>query len=121
MLLAVLAVQSGGRKLTNIMMGAICNLRVAYGHWTVKQLYERVFNKAIKVTNGLPVSLANPYTATIIKQDNELCDSGNINNYLRLNSCMNVLQLLLQLLCLLPINRGFMYFLHNGNRTPDNI
>jgi hypothetical protein len=54
-------------------------------------------------------------------QDNVLCDGLNINNYLRLNSCMNVPHLLLQLLCLLPINRGFMYFLSNGNRTTDNI
>jgi len=77
--------------------------------------------RAVKVTNGLPVSLAKPYIAIIIMQDNVLCDGGNINNYLRLNSCMNVPQLLLQLLCLFPINRGFMYFLSNGNKTPDNI
>ena len=80
-----------------------------------------VFNKAVKVTNGLTVSLANPYIAIIIMQDNVSCDGTNINSYLRLNSCTNVPQLLLQLLCLLPINRGFMYFLSNGNKTPDDI
>jgi hypothetical protein len=118
LLLALLAMKSGGRKLTYIMMVAICNLCVEYDHCTVKQLYEWVFNKAVTVTNGLPVSLANPHIAKIIMQDNVLCDSGNINNYLWLNSCTNVPQLLLQMLCLLPINRGFMYFLSNGSRTP---
>ena len=32
-------VQSGGRKLTSIMMVAICNLHVEYDHCTIKQLY----------------------------------------------------------------------------------
>jgi hypothetical protein len=92
------------------MMVAKCNLHVEYGHCTVKQLYESIFNKAVKVTNGLPLSLANPYKAIIIMQDNVSCDSGNINTYLRLNSCMNVPHLLVQLLGLLPTNMGFMYF-----------
>ena len=100
------------------MMVAICNLHVEYGHCTVRQLYEPVPNKAVKVTKGLPVSLAIPYIAIIIMQDTVSCDSRNINIYLWLNSCTNVLQLLLQVLCLLSINRGFMYFLSNGNRTP---
>ena len=34
--------QSGGRKLTYIMMVAVRNLRVEYGHCTVKQRYETV-------------------------------------------------------------------------------
>jgi len=99
------------------MMVAICNLRVEYGHCNVKQLYEPVSNKAVKITKGLPVSLAIPYIAMIIVQVIVSCESRNINSYLWLNSCTNVLQLLLQVLCLLPINRGFMYFLSNGNRT----
>jgi hypothetical protein len=51
-LLAILATQSGGRKLANIMMVAIRNLHAEYGDCTIKQLYESVFNKAVKVTNG---------------------------------------------------------------------
>jgi hypothetical protein len=88
--------QPGGRKLTYIMMVAICNLYVECGHCTLKHLYEPVSNKAVKVTNGLPVSMAIPYIAIIIMQDIVLCDGSNINNYLWLNSCMNVQQLLLQ-------------------------
>jgi len=87
--------QPGGRKLTYIMTVAICNLNVEYGHCTVKQLCEPVSNKAVKVTNGLPVSLAIPYKAIIIMQDIVSCDGRNINSYLWLNSCMNVPQLLL--------------------------
>ena len=118
MLLALLPKQPGGRQLTYIMMVVICNLHVEYGHCTVKQLYKPVSNKAVTVTNGLLVSLIIPYIAIIIMQDIVSCDSRNINIYLWLNSCTNVLQLLLHVLCLLPINRGFMYFLSNGNRTP---
>jgi len=45
--------QSGGRKLTYIMMVAICNLHVEYGHFTVKQTFENVLNYIFKVNNGL--------------------------------------------------------------------
>jgi hypothetical protein len=45
--------QSGGKRLTYIMMVAICNLHVEYGHCTVKQMYKNVLNNAVKVTNGI--------------------------------------------------------------------
>jgi hypothetical protein len=45
--------QYGGRKLTCIMMVAVCNLHVEYGHCTVKQMNENVVNDDAKVTNGL--------------------------------------------------------------------
>ena len=41
--------ESGERKLTYIMMVAICNLHVEYGHFTVKQTYENVLNYIFKV------------------------------------------------------------------------
>jgi hypothetical protein len=44
---------SGGTKLTYIMMVAIRNLPVEYGHYTVKQIHENVLNSVEKVTNGL--------------------------------------------------------------------
>jgi len=44
--------QSGGRKLTYIMMVAIHNLCVEYGYHTVKQTYGNVLNNVVKVTNG---------------------------------------------------------------------
>jgi hypothetical protein len=54
LLLAILATtlvtQSGGRKLTYIMMAAILNLHVEYGHPNAKQTYGNVLNKAVKVT-----------------------------------------------------------------------
>ena len=57
LMLAILAtycgMQSGGRKLTYIMMVAICNVCAEYGHRTVKQTYENVLNNAVKVTTGL--------------------------------------------------------------------
>ena len=62
--------------------------------------------------------MAIPYIAIIIIEDTVSCNGRNINSYLWLNSHTNVPQLLLQLLCLLPINMGFMYFLSSGNRTP---
>jgi len=57
LLLAILATnlvtQSGGRKLIYIMMVAIRNLRVEYGHPNAKKTYDNVLNKVVKVTNGL--------------------------------------------------------------------
>jgi hypothetical protein len=57
LLLAVLATCSDGRvwwkKLTYIMMMAIYNLHVGYGHCAVKQIYKNVQNNFVKVTNGL--------------------------------------------------------------------
>ena len=44
-----LITQSGGRKRAYIMMVAIRNLRVEYGHCTVRQTYENVLNKVVKV------------------------------------------------------------------------
>jgi len=41
--------QSGGRKLTYILVVARCNLHIENGHCTAKQLYENV----VKVANGL--------------------------------------------------------------------
>jgi len=46
--------QSGTRKLTYIMLVELHNLRVEYGHCTVKQAYENVVYNS-KVTNGLGV------------------------------------------------------------------
>jgi len=42
--------QSGGRKLTYIMMVAKCTLRVEYGHYTVRQTYKNVLNEAVNVS-----------------------------------------------------------------------
>jgi hypothetical protein len=43
LLLAILATYFGGRKLTYIMMVATHSMRVDYGHYTVKQTYEKSF------------------------------------------------------------------------------
>jgi hypothetical protein len=67
-----LATPSGGTKQTYIMTVAIRNLRVEYGHCTVKQTHENVLNSVEKVTNGLSVSLAIPYIANRIMEDNGL-------------------------------------------------
>ena len=48
-----LVTQSGGRKVTFIMMVAIRNLPVEYGHCAATQTYENVLNNVGKVTNGL--------------------------------------------------------------------
>ena len=45
--------QLGGIELTHIMMVAICNLHVEYGHCTVKHTYENVLSNVVKVTNSL--------------------------------------------------------------------
>ena len=45
--------QSAGRKLIYIMMVAIPNLELEYGHCTVKQMYKHVLNNTVKVANGL--------------------------------------------------------------------
>jgi hypothetical protein len=67
-------------------MVAIRNLRVEwYGHCAVKQTYEDVFNNIVKVTNGLWVSLANPYIGIRVMEDICLYDGGNINSYIWLN------------------------------------
>ena len=42
--------QSGGRKLTSVMMVAIRNLRLEYGNCIVRQTYENVLNTVVKVT-----------------------------------------------------------------------
>ena len=55
--------QSGGIELTYIMMVAIRNLLVAYGHSSVKQWYETVLHSVVKVTIGLWVPLAIPFVA----------------------------------------------------------
>ena len=68
--------QLGGIELTHIMMVAICNLHVEYGHCTENQMYENVLNNVLKVTNILRVSLAIPYVAIKIMEDIFLCDAG---------------------------------------------
>jgi len=50
------------------------------------------------------VLLAIPYIAIRSVEYIHLCDGGNVNIYLWLNSCTNVPWLLVQQLCLLPIN-----------------
>jgi hypothetical protein len=45
--------QSRGYKLTSIMMVAIYNLFVEYGHCNVKQVYDNVLNNVFKFANGL--------------------------------------------------------------------
>ena len=67
------------------MMVAIRILSAHYGHCTVKQKCENVLNNAVKVTNGLWVSLAIPYIAIRITEDTGLCGSGNVNKYRWLN------------------------------------
>jgi hypothetical protein len=52
-----LVTQSGGRKLNYIMVMAIRNLPVEYGHWTVKQTCDSVLNNIVNFINGLRVSL----------------------------------------------------------------
>jgi len=68
--------QSGGIELTHIMMIAICNLHLEYGHCTEEQMYENVLNTVVKVTNFLRVSLAIPSVAIKIMEDIVLCDAG---------------------------------------------
>jgi hypothetical protein len=64
-----LETQSGGRKLTYIMMVAICNLPVEYGHFTLQQMYENVLNNIVKVTKWLMSSVTIPYIAIRIMED----------------------------------------------------
>ena len=45
--------QSGGRKLTYIMVVARCNMRIENGRCTAKQLYENVLKNVVKVANGV--------------------------------------------------------------------
>jgi hypothetical protein len=47
-----LVTQSGGRKLTYIMVVARRNLHIENGHCAAKQLYENVFKNVVKVANG---------------------------------------------------------------------
>jgi hypothetical protein len=51
-ILATLVTDSGGRKLTYIMMVPICNVQGEYGHCTVKQTYKNYLNNVVKVTNA---------------------------------------------------------------------
>jgi ribosomal protein S27E len=52
-LATTLVTPSGGRRLIYIMMVAIRNLRVGYGHPNAKQTCDNVMNKVVKVTKGL--------------------------------------------------------------------
>jgi hypothetical protein len=84
-LLAILVTysgHSGGRKLTYTMMVAISNLLVQYDHCPGQETYEKNLKNVVKVTNGLWVSLAIPYIAIIIMENNGSCYGGNINSYL---------------------------------------
>ena len=72
------------------MMVAIHDFHVEYGHCTVKQMYENVFNNVVKVANGLGVSLATPSIATNFMEDIGSSDDKNISTYPWLNYCMNV-------------------------------
>jgi hypothetical protein len=45
--------QSGGCKLTSVVLVEICNLLVEYGHCNVKQVYDNVLNNVVKFTSGL--------------------------------------------------------------------
>ena len=49
-----LVTQFSGRRLNYIIMLAIRNLRVEYGYWTVKQMYDSVSNNVVKVENKRP-------------------------------------------------------------------
>jgi len=56
LMLTILATYCGNAiwwKLTYIMMVAIRNLHVEYGHCIVKQMYRNVLNNVVKVTDGL--------------------------------------------------------------------
>jgi hypothetical protein len=71
-----LAMPYCGTKLTYILMVAICNLQIEYGHCTVKHTCKTVFNSVAKVTNGLWVSLAILYIAKRIKENIwSICDN----------------------------------------------
>ena len=61
--------QSGGRKLTYIMMVAVHNLHVEYVHCTIKQTYKNVVNNVGKVTDGVRVLLAILYIDIKIMED----------------------------------------------------
>ena len=72
------------------MMVAIINLLVQYGHCPGQETYEKILNVVVKVTNGLWVSLAIPYIAIRIMENDDSCYGGNINSYLWLNYSVNV-------------------------------
>jgi hypothetical protein len=74
-----MVMQSGGRKLTYIVMVPVCNFHVECGHCTVKQTYENVLNNVVKVATGSWVLLAISYID--IRLDFGLCDGGNVNRY----------------------------------------
>ena len=67
------------------MMVAMCNLRVEYGHFTVKQTYENVLNYIIKVIMAYEFFLPSLYIAIRIMEDTSSCDGENINIYPWLN------------------------------------
>jgi hypothetical protein len=75
-----MVMQSGGRKLTYIVMVPVRNFHVECGHCTVKQTYENVLNNVVKVATGSWVLLAVCYLD--IRVDFGLCDGGNVNSYL---------------------------------------
>jgi hypothetical protein len=83
-------------------------------------MYENVLNN-VKFMNSLRVSFAIPSVAIKILEDIGSCDDRNINSYLWLNECMNVLLLLLQLLCLLPINRNFYVLFKQREWNPITV
>jgi hypothetical protein len=45
--------QSGGRKLTCIVMVEIRNMHVEYDHCAVKETYENILNNVVKFSNGV--------------------------------------------------------------------
>jgi hypothetical protein len=73
--------QSGGRKLTYIIVVEIHNLHVEYGHCTVNLMYENVLNNVVQITKGSLVLLAIPYIAIRIMEDSGWLDGMNINSY----------------------------------------
>jgi hypothetical protein len=94
-------------------------LRVEYGHCTVQQMYVNVFNNNVKVTNGLWVSLAIPYTAIRIMENIASCDGGTlkiilgwINAWMYGNCCYKCF------VCR-PYIGICTHFLSNGNGTPN--
>jgi len=48
----MLVTQSGGRKLTYIMVVARHNLHIENGRCTAEKLYENVLKNVVKVANG---------------------------------------------------------------------
>lgn len=72
--------QSDGKKVELHHDGANTNLCVEYSHWTVNNMYENVLDNIVKVTNASWVSLAIPYVAISIMENNDSCDGVSVNN-----------------------------------------